>query len=76
MANWRAPEVSRTLGLSRGRLTQVMRLLQLAPEIQERLLTGGLDWSERRLRRVVREPCWGKQLAICGEADEEDEDED
>ncbi len=69
-------EAARSLGLTRARLTQVMGLLMLAPETQAQVLLGRLICSERQLRRVVGEPCWRKQLAICGEADEENEDED
>ena len=58
--------VAHALGLTRARLTQVMRLLQLAPEVQEQVLLGKLDWTERRLRQVVREASWRRQLAICG----------
>jgi hypothetical protein len=51
---------ARTLGLTRARLTQVMNLLLLAPEIQERVLTGEL-WTERSLRDVVAEAEWEGQ---------------
>lgn len=53
---------SRALGLTRARLTQVMQLLLLATEIQERILTAELSTSERSLRCVVREPTWDTQL--------------
>ena len=46
------------LGVTRARLSQVMSLLLLAPEIQEALLTGKTHASERSLRAVVREPVW------------------
>ncbi len=58
-------EASRALGLSRARLTQVMGLLQLAPEIQEQVLVGEINGSERRLRKVVKEADWCRQLEIC-----------
>ncbi len=54
-------EAARSLGLTRARLTQVMGLLLLAPEIQERILVGDLRASERRLRPVAAEPCWERQ---------------
>ncbi len=55
------------LGLTRARLTQVMNLLLLAPEIQERILTGDLRASERRFRPVVGEACWeGQAQAVDG----------
>ncbi len=54
-------EAARSLGLTRARLTQVMNLLLLAPQIQERILTGELRRSERSTRYVVREPVWARQ---------------
>ena len=51
------------LGLTRARLTQVMNLLLLAPEIQERILSGDLRASERALRAYVKEPAWERQAA-------------
>ena len=61
-------EAARSLGLTRARLTQVMGLLLLAPEIQERLLVGQVQVTERRLRCVVAEPDWNQQLALCARA--------
>ena len=52
---------ARELGLTRARLTQVMGLLVLAPEIQEAVSVGKLRASERVLRRTVREPEWELQ---------------
>ena len=56
-------EAARPLGLTRARLTQVMNLLLLAPNVQEQLLTGELAATERSLRAVVAEPCWAAQSA-------------
>lgn len=56
-------QASRSLGLTRARLTQVMNLLLLAPTIQERIAVGELDVSERNLRRVSAEPDWSMQSA-------------
>ena len=58
-------EAARALGLTRARLTQVTNLLLLAPEIQERVLTGDLPGTERRLRGAVREAEWDVQLSVC-----------
>jgi hypothetical protein len=55
-------EAARALGLTRARMTQVMNLLLLAPEIQSRVLTGELDVSARSLRTVVGEAVWSEQL--------------
>ena len=59
-------EAARALGLTRARLSQVMSLLLLAPEVQERLLAGEVHGTERSLRCAVREADWGSQLALCG----------
>ena len=58
-------EAARVLGLTRARLTQVMKLLLLAPEIQEEILVTDPQVTERRLRRVVARPDWNEQFAIC-----------
>ena len=60
--------VARLAGVSRARMSQVMDLFSLAPEIQASLLTGELrvgstdlrglarliDWSEQRQQKSVR----------------------
>ena len=56
---------ARALGLTRARITQVMNLLLLAPEIQGRILRRELALTERALRRVVGEPEWEGQLALA-----------
>ena len=62
-------EAAQALGLTRARLTQITQLLQLAPEVQEQVLLGTLTWTERRLRQVVREASWHRQLVVCGRTD-------
>ena len=52
---------ARALGVSRARITQVMNLLLLAPEIQAGILTGELRFGERGLRAVVRVTDWEMQ---------------
>ena len=53
--------------MTRARLTRVMNLLNLAPDIQEALLflprveSGADPVCERRLRVIVREVDWGAQ---------------
>ena len=49
---------SRETGVTRHRLAQVVRLLDLAPRVQEAILSGENDISERRLRGVAREAQW------------------
>ena len=63
-------DTARRLNLTRARVTQVMNLLLLAPEIQEAVLdmplvTNGHDTiTERQLRPIVAEPDWNKQLSM------------
>ena len=58
---------ARSLGVTRARLTQLMNLLLLAPEIQERIATGAVIIGERALRLAVGEPAWVTQLAAVEE---------
>ena len=58
-------EAARVLGLTRARVTQVMNLLLLAPDVQERVLCADERVSQRRLRDAVGEPCWGTQAAAA-----------
>ena len=55
---------ARALGLTRARLTQIMNLLLLAPEIQGHIAVGELVLTERALRRVVGEADWAEQLVL------------
>lgn len=59
-------EVARQLGLTRARITQLMDLLLLAPDIQEEVLgseaVNGIEpISERALRPITRELLWANQ---------------
>ena len=58
------------LGLTRARLTQVMNLLLLAPQIQERIAMGNVILAERALRSVVKEAVWRKQSALARQMEE------
>ncbi len=57
-----------TLDLTRARITQIMNLLLLAPEIQEAVLNlppvtkGREPVTERTLRRLVAESNWHRQI--------------
>jgi hypothetical protein len=51
------------LGVTRARLTQVMGLLGLAPQLQEQILLGKLRIAERQLRGVLRTPVWSQQVS-------------
>jgi hypothetical protein len=60
-------ELARLGQVSRARLTQVMNLLQLAPEIQQGLLflpsaTRGRELvTERDVRPIIATACWCQQ---------------
>ena len=54
-------ELARLYGVSRSRATQVIGLLNLAPEIQMEILLGRVKATERELRGVVREVEWRRQ---------------
>jgi hypothetical protein len=61
-------EAARRLGLTRARLSQVLDLTNLAPDLQEEILfleaTGGREpLRERSLRGAVRIMAWGRQRA-------------
>jgi hypothetical protein len=47
--------------VTRARLTQIMNLLLLAPDLQEQLLFSSTTVEERRLRNVVRLVEWREQ---------------
>ena len=62
-----APELARRGRVSRTRITQILNLLNLAPDIQERLLflpplaQGREIVSEKSLRRIAGECHWERQ---------------
>jgi len=66
-------DLARLGGVTRARLTQVMNLLLLAPDIQEELLflpkiTHGRDpIAEPRVRPVAATPDWRKQRKLWEE---------
>ena len=66
-------DAARSIGVTRARMTQIMNLLLLAPEIQEAILdlslvTNGSDpVSERALRGIVAEPNWERQMEMWNE---------
>lgn len=58
--------IARKLGLTRARVTQLLDLLLLAPDIQEQVLAleavdGAEPMAERRLRAVAHAGCWEEQ---------------
>jgi hypothetical protein len=52
---------ARVLGLTRGRVTQIVNLTLLAPAIQEAITRGYEMFTERRLRGIVTAPKWRHQ---------------
>jgi hypothetical protein len=63
-------DLSRLGRVTRARISQIMNLLNLAPDLQERLLflEPVVCWrdeiSERILRAVVDEPSWAQQRRL------------
>jgi hypothetical protein len=63
-------DLARAGRVSRARMSQILKLLTLAPSIQEHILwlpprTEGKETiTERDLREVVREPRWDRQRAL------------
>lgn len=54
------------LGFTRARITQLLDLKLLAPDIQEALLMAEVEpgWdpvTERSLRKIAMQACWGDQ---------------
>lgn len=68
-------ELARLGHVTRARLTQVMNLLNLAPEIQETLLflpaveQGREEVTERSLRRISALPSWTAQQRMWNPAE-------
>jgi hypothetical protein len=54
-------DAARQLGMCGSHLTHITNLLRLAPDIQQRLLTGNLITTERALRPVLRALLWSEQ---------------
>jgi hypothetical protein len=61
-------EVARLGYVTRARITQIMNLLNLAPDIQESLLNsiGDVDPTERDLRRIGGQVLWVDQRRAVG----------
>ena len=64
-------DAARRLGMTRARMTQIAKLMLLAPEIQEALLTPGCRVTERKLRPIVAEPLWTRQIELWNEVKHE-----
>lgn len=63
-------EIARITGLTRARVTQIMNLTLLAPEIQEQILflprieNGHDPIAERNIRKITCEVTWSKQKML------------
>ena len=62
-------DAARQLGFTRARITQILDLLLLAPDLQERVLDleavdGVEPLSERALRGVIRQDRWDEQRRV------------
>ena len=72
-------DVARHHGVTRARVTQVMNLLLLAPDIQEELLgmmatPGREPVTERQLRAVTNTVVWSEQRVAWSEIDRRNAD--
>ena len=47
-------EAARLLGITRARVTQIVNMLNLPVDLQEGILTGEVEMSERALRKLAR----------------------
>ena len=61
-------ELARLGRVSRARITQIMDLMMLAPEIQEEVLCGSAAPKLRQLLKVVRLIDWTEQRAALARA--------
>ena len=64
-------DIARLGRVSRPRVTQIMNLLLLPPDIQETILNfppqGHEIITERKIRHILKEPEWEKQLKFWNE---------
>ncbi len=65
-------EAARLLGVSQPRVTHLMALLLLAPEIQERILLEQIAPGDKVLRRAARHVGWSEQVAALDSANRPD----
>lgn len=58
-------QIARTLGLTRARMTQICKLVFLAPDIQGEIVTTVASFriNERSLRPILAEMDWTRQRA-------------
>jgi hypothetical protein len=68
---WNQAEIARQEGITRARVTQIMAMLRLAPEIREQILSmarvvGRSSISERALRPITKLDDQGSQVEAFG----------
>ncbi len=56
--------IARGLQMSRARVTQILNLLKIDPEIQEQVLQSKETYTERQLRPIMRLKCFEKQRQL------------
>jgi len=58
-------EIAEMLGVTRARVTQILDMTLIAPDIQELMLGDArrTAWSARDLRRMTRTTAWSAQRA-------------
>ena len=56
--------IAKVLQMSRARITQMLNLLKIAPEIQEQVLQSKDTYTERQLRPLTRLKCFEKQRQL------------
>jgi hypothetical protein len=59
-------DAARQLGMAKSHMTHVTNLLRLAPDIQEAILMGRLEVTERSLRATCALINWNSQCAAAG----------
>ncbi len=57
-------DIARLSNLSRARLSQIMNLTLLAPQIQEEILFSNVRQKEKSVRMVLKTPIWEEQIRI------------
>ena len=61
-------EISKRLDVSRARITQIMQLLLLAPDIQQEAILSDNSkiqkLTERKVRRIAMVAIWDKQKSL------------
>ena len=57
-------ELARMTGVSRARISQIMDLLLLAPDIQGKVLDGSISLAAHDFRRIVQIAEWKRQQSL------------